>query len=168
MEKAFESPYLKDKNRLAYVISAIQAMAVNKRYKLSFKEWAEKISGDENKEKDWEIIFKQHPEFFRINSEDNKASLVWRRSKQRTFQFDDNIELTRNEAKKLSEKEQNEKLSRYPLTGTEISALITTAIELHNRALENRKEDRWWYTPVVGIGGSLFGVVLGFILNWVL
>ena len=44
------SPYLQDK-RLANVMAAIQVMATYKFYKLDFKGWADRISGDDTKKK---------------------------------------------------------------------------------------------------------------------
>ena len=76
MNKPKESPYLKDINRLADVISAIQVMASYKFYKLDFKAWAMRISGDENNDGHWKNIFLDHPEFFRFNKIKDRASLV--------------------------------------------------------------------------------------------
>lgn len=168
MAKEPQSPYLTSPRRLADVISAIQAMATYKRYKLEFKEWAKRISGNESKAEYWRKIFIDHPEFFRLNNDDKKSSLVWRRNKQRTYHVDLDKELTRAEVEKLSEDEKDNRLSRVPLSGAEITTLVSTAIDLHSRALEDKREQRWWYTPAIGIAGSLLGVLLGFILTWLL
>lgn len=160
-----KSPYLKTATRLADIISAIQVMSSYKFYKLDCKGWAYRISGDEKKEKYWENIFNDHPEFFRFNQGNDKVSLAWRRSKQRTYHVDQNKELTRLEIEKLPVDIRKTRISRNPLSSSDISTLITTAINLHSRALENKKEDRWWLTPVIGVGGSLLGVLLGFLLS---
>lgn len=166
MEKPMDSPYLKDVNRLADVISAIQVMGSYKFYKLDFKGWAKRISGDETLEEHWKQVFKDHPEFFRFNQEKDKASLAWRRSKQRTYHVDKNVELTRIEVEQLAEDEKATRISRVPLSSSDIATLISTAVNLHSRALEDKKDDRWWITPMIGIAGSLFGVVLGILLKY--
>jgi len=76
MTDSTNSPYLGDSNRLADVIAAIQAMSTYKFYKLSFDAWADRISGDSSRADYWRIIFEQHPEFFRLDTERAKASLV--------------------------------------------------------------------------------------------
>ena len=47
MIKKSRSLYITNPNRLAGVISAIQAMGVYEFYKLDFKGWADRITGDE-------------------------------------------------------------------------------------------------------------------------
>ena len=69
-----ESPYLKDSNRLGDVIAAIQAMAVYKFYKLSFEEWADRISADKSQADKWKNLFIEHPEFFRLDG--NRESIT--------------------------------------------------------------------------------------------
>ena len=77
MEK--QSPYLANADRLADVIAAIQVMGAYRFYKLNFKGWADRISADETKADYWRNIFMEHPEFFRLDTKKEKASLVWRR-----------------------------------------------------------------------------------------
>lgn len=68
------SPYLNEPNRLAEVISAIQAMGNYKFYKLDFEGWADRISGEKNKAEHWKQVFVEHPEFFRLDAERMKVS----------------------------------------------------------------------------------------------
>jgi len=74
-----KSPYLKNQ-RLADVIAAIQVMSTYKFYKLDFAGWTQKITGTKDDADYWQLIFEEHPEFFRLNNNKQKASLVWRRS----------------------------------------------------------------------------------------
>jgi hypothetical protein len=74
------SPYLAEPTRLGDVIAAIQAMATYKYYKLDFEGWADRISADRNRADHWQAVFEEHPEFFRLDGERKKASLVWRRA----------------------------------------------------------------------------------------
>lgn len=72
-----KSPYIKNNQRLADVVAAIQVMGTYKYYKLDFEGWADRISGDSNQAEYWEKVFEEHPEFFRLDSKRKKASLVW-------------------------------------------------------------------------------------------
>ena len=78
---AAKSPYLdKEGRRLADVIAAIQAMGTYKFYKLDFEGWAERITANPNQAPYWKNLFEEHPEFFRLDGERERASLVWRRN----------------------------------------------------------------------------------------
>lgn len=90
-----ESPYIENENRLSDILAAIQVMATYRFYKLDFKNWSMRISGDEANHDYWRKIFEEHPEFFRFNTNAEKVSLAWRRSKQRRFHVDLNKEITK-------------------------------------------------------------------------
>jgi hypothetical protein len=159
MPKKSGSPYLQDADRLADVIAAIQVMGTYKFYKLSFDKWADRISGDLSEGEHWRKVFIDHPEFFRLDSQREKASLVWRRQYPKRFQVDEERKLSAIEYKQLT-KGQKKRISRNPLTPIDIKALIDTAIDLHSRALEHRKEKRWWL-PLATVAGSLIGSIVG-------
>jgi hypothetical protein len=161
MTKSSNSVYLQGNNRLGDVIAAIQVMGKYGYYKLDFESWSIRISGDKNKSAHWQTIFTQHPEFFRLDTEGKKASLVWRRSYRRRYAVDEQRELSLHEYQMLSDVERS-RISRAPLTSEEISALMNTAINLHERAIEQNKENRWLSSPLF----SLFGVALGAFLVW--
>lgn len=95
------SPYLKDSSRLGDVIAAIQVMSVYKFYKLSFEEWADRISADKNDSEKWKTIFIEHPEFFRLDGAREKASLVWRRQFPRRYDVDAERVLSLEDYQKL-------------------------------------------------------------------
>ncbi|HEV7767474.1 MAG TPA: N-carbamoyl-L-amino acid amidohydrolase [Thermoanaerobaculia bacterium] len=154
-----KSPYLSDASRLGDVIAAIQAMAVYKFYKLDFEGWADRISADSATAQRWKRIFEQHPEFFRLDTERNKASLVWRRQYPKRYDVDAEKILSIVEYKSLTDAEK-ERISRIPLTSTDISALVKAAIDLHSRALEQSRERRWWVPLIAALVGFL-GAVLG-------
>lgn len=154
-----ESPYLKDPSRLSDVIAAIQAMAVYKFYKLTFEGWADRISADKSQADKWRKIFVEHPEFFRLDGERKKASLVWRRQFPRRYDVDAERILTIDEYEALSP-EKSALVSRIPLTPSDIKALVDTAVNLHSRALEFQKDKRWWIA-LASAGGGLIGSLLG-------
>ena len=157
------SPYLHDSNRLGDVIAAIQAMGTYKFYKLSFDKWADRISGDASKGEHWRRVFEEHPEFFRLDGQRERASLVWRRQYPKRFHVDEERRLPRDEFYQLTE-EQKARVSRNPLTPDDIKALIDTAINLHSRALEQQRERRWWL-PLASAVGALIGAIIGGLLK---
>ena len=159
MNSKKERPYTENRNRLADVIAAIQVMAVYKFYKRSFAGWADRICGDEAQGDYWKEIFQEHPEFFRIDSTGKNASLVWRRSHQKLYDVDKEHQISREEYRELSP-DQKARISRAPLTNADISALVGTAINLHSREIEHKKDSRWWITAAFGLAGVIIGAVL--------
>ena len=155
-----KSPYLKNHERLADVIAAIQTMGTYKYYKLTFAKWSDRISGDESNADCWKQVFLDHPEFFRLDSARERASLVWRRQHQKRFNVDTESKITKEEYFELNDSEKK-RISRNPLTSDEIATLVNTAIDLHSRALEGEKDSRWWITGAIG----LIGVLLGALIN---
>ena len=153
-----KSPYLRDDQRLADVIAAIQALGTYKYYKLDFAGWAKRISGDISQAKHWQTVFEEHPEFFRLDSRREKASLVWRRQHQKLFDVDTEDAISRNHYNQLSEDER-ERISRSPLTSTELSTLISAATDLHSRAIERTQDRRWWIVGVFTLAGVVIGVL---------
>jgi hypothetical protein len=163
MSKLPESPYIANSNRLADVIAAIQAMAVYEFHMRSFAKWALSISGDEARAEYWEKIFEEHPEFFRLDTKREQASLVWRRQFPKRYHVDRQQQLSEDECSRLTIQER-ERLSRPPLAPTDIKTLIDAAINLHTRAVELRRESRWW-VPLAGAIGGLVGAILGTFLK---
>ena len=154
-----ESAYLRDPNRLGDVIAAIQAMAVYKFYKLSFADWADRISADKSQAERWRGIFIDHPEFFRLDGNKERASLVWRRQFPRRYDVDQERSLSLEECNLLSP-EGSLRISRNPLSSSDIKALVDTAVNLHSRALEQQKDKRWWLA-LASAGGGLLGALVG-------
>lgn len=162
-EKTALSPYLRDANRLGDVIAAIQAMATYKFYKLPFSGWADRMSADERQAEKWKTVFVEHPEFFRLDSTREKASLVWRRQFPKRYDVDAERILTSAEYKALTPAQQL-RVSRVPLSSADIKALVDTAVNLHSRALEHHKDKRWW-VALAGAVGGLIGSVVGTLLK---
>lgn len=147
-----KSPYLSSSNRLADVIAALQATATYKFYQLSVqgdRGWAWRIAGDPSKAEEFQKVFREHPEFFRIDDK-GKGSLVLRRQHQKLFDVDRGVEIPRNDYASLT-RDEKQRVSRTPLEPAEVATLINTAIELHARAIEQERAKRWWITPVVSL-----------------
>jgi len=153
------SPYISNDNRLADVFAAIQVMAMYKFYKRGFEEWADQIVGDKKQAEHWKNIFIQHPEFFRLDETRTKASLVWRRSYPKLFNVDVGETISKDVFVGLSEKEKM-RISRVPLVNEDVRTLMQSAIELHSRALEEKKENRWWMPAVIGFAAGLVPFLL--------
>jgi hypothetical protein len=153
------SPYLAANDRLADVIAAIQVMGTYKFYKLDFDTWADRICGDRTEAAHWREVFEQHPEFFRLDSGRKRASLVWRRQRIKHFDVDKGAAITKEAYLALSEV-QKARISRMPLNSEELEMLITTAINLHARALEHKQDSRWKINALIGFLGALAGGML--------
>lgn len=159
MSNKVNNYYTGNPNRLADVIAAIQVMGTYKYYNLEFSEWAHRICGDREQGGYWKNIFEQHPEFFRLNKQRERASLVWRRNYQKLYDVDAEEKIRKEEYRSLT-KEQKKRISRNPLTNSDISTLINTAIELHSREIDRKKDSRWWITGAIGLAGVIIGAVI--------
>lgn len=159
MSKSQKNPYTENDNRLADVIAAIQVMATYKFYKRDFSRWAERIEGKDERGIYWKNIFEQHPEFFRLDSNQEKASLVWRRNYQKLYDVDEEEKISRDTYKGLTATEK-ERISRTPLTNSDISTLINTAINIHSGELDHKKDSRWWISGAIGLAGVILGAVI--------
>jgi hypothetical protein len=157
------SPYLKQ-GRLADLMAAIQMMAIHERYRRSSADWAELISGDSAKSSYWESIFADHPEFFRQSAaHQGDYALVWRRAGNSRYHRGIGKILQSTEVDNLSQEERRY-LSRPPVPEGQIKTLLDTAINLHQRAVEEYRDRRWWVGPVttiVNAAGSFVGALIG-------
>jgi hypothetical protein len=115
---------------------------------------------DESQAGHWKTVFEDHPEFFRLDTEREKASLVWRRQYPRRYHVDQERHLSLEEFKSLSA-EEKDRVSRYPLTAEDIKALIDAAIKLHATAVASKQEKRWWVTLASSAIGGLVGALIG-------
>ena len=156
------SPYVSDDNRLGDVIAAIQAMGTYKSYKLDFANWADRVSGDTGDADHWEAVFRQHPEFFRLDANREKASLVWRRQHQKRFSTKNQKQISSEAFYALSDEEKSN-VSRAPLSPDEINTLIQTAIQLHSSVLKRREDRRWWLSGTIVLVGAIVGTALSFL-----
>ncbi|WP_218274515.1 hypothetical protein [Paraburkholderia piptadeniae] len=139
-------------------------MATYKFYKLDFADWADRISADQSQADKWKKVFLEHPEFFRLDSARVRASLVWRRQFPKRFDVDEHRVLSNEEYdEKIHANPQSyARISRVPLSATDIKMLVDTAVNLHSRALEHQKDRRWWLalaSAVGGLTGSIIGAV---------
>jgi hypothetical protein len=135
-----QSPYLLE-YRLQDVLAALQFLANYPDYDLTLKDFRKRIAADPKSAKNWGDVFVDHPEFFRQSESGGDYSLILRRARPKA---DDDL--------------------RPPLSSSELSMLIDTAINLQKHALEIRREKRAWIPLVltgVGILGAFLGTILG-------
>lgn len=154
-----KNPYTENDKRLSDVIAAIQVMATYKFYKLDFSGWADRIEGKTEKASHWKEVYQQHPEFFRLDSKQERASLVWRRNYQKLYDVDKEEKISREDYLQLND-EQKKRISRTPLSNSDISTLIETAINLHSSELDHKRDSRWWISGVVGLAGVIIGAII--------
>ena len=128
--------YLKT-NRLQDIIAALQIMGSCDNYKMSIEKWNDIIDNKPLSDQSWEAVFKEHPEFFRENGK-GLYSLMWRKG--------------------MPYKDKGD--SREPLVAAQITALMETALQFHAKALEERRDRRWW-VPIFAAITAFIGAVLG-------
>lgn len=160
MDKLNKSPYVANPDRLADVIAAIQAMGIYEFHMCDFERWAQNISGDRTKATYWKQIFEEHPEFFRLDSTRQMASLVWRRQFPKRYHVDLRKELSLQELNSLPPGSE-QRLTRPPIAASDIKTLIDAAVNLHSRAIELQREGRWWIPLVSSAAGALVGAIIG-------
>lgn len=105
------------------------------------------------------MVFKEHPEFFRLDSDRRKASLVWRRQHQKLFHVDTYTSISPKQYDDLSG-EQQKRISRSPLNSSEVATLVNVAVNLHSRALERKRDSRWWLAGAFGLAGVAMGAAI--------
>lgn len=149
-----KNPYLAE-GRLGDVIAAITVLGTYKFYKLDARHWTERITGTEDGADKWRRVFGEHPEFFRLTSDKEKVSLVWRRQLPRNYDVDAEAEVVADH--EIDGRDAN-RTSRRPLQPVEVTELINVAIKLHDRALEQHKARSWWVPTVLSLVGVLVGV----------
>jgi len=161
MEK---SSYVQHPKRLADVISALQVMGTYFFASRTVDKWEESFGRKPLSAKNWEQLFTEHPEFFRIV--DGKASLMWRRAKRKLYFTHSGEEISKDEYESLSSDEKK-KVSRAPLEPSQVESLINSAVNLHAAAISHSKEMRWWM-PLMSASIGLIGVLLGALLPYLL
>jgi hypothetical protein len=158
-----KSPYLKTDERLSDVISAIQTLGTYRFYKLSTEKWSERICGDASQTDKWKTVFEEHPEFFRYSADLKNVSLILRRQRPKLYDVD-TLQIVQRADREARDAAGKARISRAPLSDGELQLLIELAVNLHKKALEDRRDGRWWMPLIIALIG-LFGVWLGANIN---
>lgn len=168
-----KSPYLENPKRIEDVIAGIQVLgSYEKKTSRRLNFWTSLLGRDEAY---WKKVFEEHPEFFRVNDktqqleetdDDNNndsselwVSLRWRFAYQRTYDHLRKIELSNDELNELNNS-QKKKLTRKPLTSEQIQSLISTAINLNEKAISDDIRKKWWRPLLSGVF-VIFGALIG-------
>lgn len=131
------SPYLKP-HRLQDIVGALQIMGTYRDYKIPVEKWKEKIENNPLSAKSWDVVFTEHPEFFRKNDK-GLFSLMWRKGMP------------------------DDEYSHAPLSADQIAALLNAALQFHANAQEERRDRRWWIpllAAIMAFGGAVLGAFL--------
>lgn len=157
------NPYLLGTSRLTDVLVGIQFLGTYRFYKVGFDYLNDRVKETPKSAKSWKQLFREHPEFFRVSDEENNVCLILRRARAKNFNVDTEEKITRDERKALL-KEQKKRISREPLTTSEVATMMSTAIELHGRTIAQQEERRWYVSlipPIAGLAGVIIGAVIG-------
>ena len=147
---------------IADVLAAIQTMAIYSKYRRSAEEWARLISGHKTNAAHWKELFDDHREFFRPpEAYPGNYALVWRRAADDQFHTGLKKELSPAEIDLLPEKEQRRYLTRPPVPEAHIKTLVDAAITLHQTAVDQYRDRRWWIAPVIGLIATTVGAFIG-------
>lgn len=154
-----QSAYLASQERLADLIAAIQAMGSYRYSSRRVKKW-EQILKKPRSASSWDVVFNEHPEFFRASSrEDGEHQLVLRRAQNKVYDTDTGKEITVRDYFSLDEKGQS-RISRKPLSAEQIISLVEVAIKLQNQAVTYNQEVRYRIPLLMGLLGVLLGALL--------
>ncbi len=100
------SPYLGSSARLADILAAIQVMGSYPWATRDESKWQEKL-GSPLSGVSWVTVFKEHPEFFRVN-EEGGITLRWRHGYDRIYRATEQRELPVTELAALSEQDRKD------------------------------------------------------------
>ena len=179
------SSYLKP-NRLNDLIAAIPVLAINDSYKRTAKGWTKIITGIEDNNEYWKSVFEDHSEFFRKTHADKgeetqgdtgeereeaqndkgepEYSLVMRRGVSSRYHKLWKKVVTSEEYLALPKEEKN-KLTRSPLSDSQMNMLIGLAVTLHNQVVAAKQDRRWWVAPFLSVLGSFGGALVGILFG---
>ena len=158
------SSYLVE-SRLQDIIAAIQVMGSYPKFtSRETDRWEAKL-GKPKSGADWYDVCSEHPEFFRTNVTSRNGpqkwvGLRWRWALDEDYSPTERVRLGQDRIDGLPSGEKK-KLTRPPLESSQIEALISSAIQLHSRAIEDRKEARWLLPIIIPAAMGLVGVIIG-------
>jgi len=182
-----------EKDRLANVIAAIQAMGVADRPSGTLNRWVAELEAGEEltseqleqppikfaERKKWQTVFEQHPEFFKSYTlrGEPRVLLRWRyaeslkseangaaNGKHSQGQDEDNDEQDEPEDKSKGKPGSNAEPPSKPLTADQIQVLINTAIEMHAKEVAGEQNPDKFRPLYMAVIGAALGTVAGGII----
>lgn len=164
-EASRDAPYTKNPRRLQDVIAAIQLLGTYPWHNSDIGVWVDRLEPPSKKTpherestiRHWSAVFRQHPEFFRVDENSGRIALRWR------LAYDPSYDP--RQRKELSEAEislnPHMDLSRRPLRSDQITTLLTTVIQLHSAEISRQQEKRWLLSSLLTVLGAILGGLLG-------
>jgi hypothetical protein len=178
-----------EKDRLAQVIAAIQIMGTSDWASGSLNRWVSELEAGAQlapkqlglapihfgERKKWAAVFEQHPEFFKnfTVAGEERVALRWRYAQSVNGHDKTAAAAAPPPPKPVSATDESwpepaapadaleHKLDHRPLTPEQIGLLLTTAIELHSRAMAERDPLDRYGPPVLTAVGAAAGAIVG-------
>jgi hypothetical protein len=166
-----------EKDRLANVIAAIQAMGVADQPSGTLNRWVAELEASEEltseqldqspvkfaERKKWQIVFEQHPEFFKSYALRGEPRVLLR------WRYAESIKNEANGAANGKDSDDDEAGSNTappgkPLSADQIQVLINTAIEMHAKELASEQNPDKFRPLLMAIVGAALGTVAGGII----
>jgi hypothetical protein len=170
-----------EKDRLANIIAAIQAMGVADRPSGTLNRWVAELEASEEltsdqldqspikfaERKKWQTVFEQHPEFFKTYTLRGEPRVLLR------WRYAESIKNEANGApndKNHADKNNTEKTDdgtappAKPLTADQIQVLINTAIEMHAKEVGGEPGPDKFRPLLMATIGAALGTLAGGII----
>jgi hypothetical protein len=181
-----------EKDRLANVIAAIQAMGVADRPSGTLNRWVAELEGSEEltseqleqspkfaERKKWQTVFEQHPEFFKSYTLRGEPRVLLRWRYAESLKSEANGAANGKDSQKDSEEDDGEDEPKdkpkdkpvskteppsKPLSADQIQVLINTAIEMHAKEVAGEQNPDKFRPLYMAIIGAALGTVAGGII----
>src|SRR3954452_15560670 len=181
-----------EKDRLANVIAAIQAMGVADQPSGTLNRWVAELEGSEEltseqleqspkfaERKKWQTVFEQHPEFFKSYTLRGEPRVLLRWRYAESLKSDANGAANGKDSQKDSEEDDGEDEPKdkpkdkagsnaeppsKPLSADQIQVLINTAIEMHAKEVAGEQNPDKFRPLYMAVIGAALGTVAGGIM----
>jgi hypothetical protein len=181
-----------EKDRLANVIAAIQAMGVADRPSGTLNRWVAELEGSEEltseqleqspkfaERKKWQTVFEQHPEFFKSYTLRGEPRVLLRWRYAESLKSEANGAANGKDSQKDSEEDDGEDEPKdkpkdkpvskteppsKPLSADQIQVLINTAIEMHAKEVAGEQNPDKFRPLYMAVIGAALGTVAGGII----
>src|ERR1700745_2119211 len=155
-----------EKDRLANVIAAIQAMGVADRPSGTLNRWVAELEASEEltsrqldqspikfaERKKWQTVFEQHPEFFKSYTLRGEPRVLLRWRYAESIKSEANGAANGKDSAETSE--SNSAPQSKPLNADQIQVLINTAIELHAKEVAGERPPERFRPLLMAIIGA--------------
>lgn len=165
-----KNPYLQP-GRLAHVIAAIEVLSVRPWAGIAVDQWVREVETPEGSPlaqeiaeeaaHKWTTLFREHPEFFKLYDlskdakTEHKVTLRLRSAYPINYNPKTGHEVPTEQLP--GPPQLYNEYTRRPLTSSEIKILIKTAIDLHTRAIAERREARFYVPAALAVIGAAVG-----------